>query len=1420
MEDWGSLKPGYIGATQRATDAAIIKRNSGMRYNGDEVVAYWDWKGTTGTDATRKKYPYALVFKNPAYWETPPETWTEEDLVPNDSRMYQTKLVLWRLLQNRDLFKNFRFGLATTFLSLGNPETVWNHGTHYGINRPRQDMNGIFKVYPFGANTWTTSFFDADRNAYKNYPQTAVTAYLKPGSGKERVKYVNGTMHGPITGQIETQYAIHGQYYTIWHNMRYQSSYATRNRGSESNEGTYTYGKVDDYEPAGWGSGNNTAHYLSYGTKNRENLDRIMYKLFNRASLHVPIADSEFVWEKGAVSMDQVEKFRMWIDGIADLRSAGPNKPATDAFSYNNGSTSGLTGSFRDNQFHYYNQPEIGVAGVFALAQAIYPDPTTTFQQATAVAPMPLHLDRDYYIKNGWVWYSCKDANVNYRYDYRRASSELDCIGPPVARYNSGSGEAAGSVIDFFSPRKFEFKGSASGSYPPTLTREPAISKSAKGASAVNTINSPNDLADVSFPITNSCEDNWLIVVASGAEPKVEDQTKYYTYEAWEAVKNLYDSTNKENKGLAPNPNGPKGSFKAAYEPVTAIKYEYAKNKDGSLALDKSGNPIRTRKGFGSIDLDNPIRTIVIGIVASENDPNVGDNAAVKGEIKTMRKNLTRMAMAGRGYSAAEILAINEDNYMDAPVKPYFADNVESLRIAFEAALSVVTPPEPEEIASGALAQDRTAIDHDSAGLYPAYFRKSYNDQWIGELRRYVPVFDDKGAIISMNGVGSWELGKRLLAQRNTRGGLETERWNAAAKKFVEITKSDAESSDLFGLDGRLVVADTFGRPAFNEAMLEWFRGYDYSYLNARAYPRENILADFGQSAIALVQKPVSSDTLPGYKDWAAEEEAKRNDSVIYAQTNDGVLRLVNPQTGNQIRAILPPPALLPTRLASLKTKPGAEDNLIWMDVVDEHGGIRSNSAFTLDGSLQLRRFDSGGWKSFLLGTLGRGGDGLYMLDVSNHDDPKFLWYKEHALGRVVSMGAEDDFPAWSGAAGAGDDEPFLKLGNNSPKPAMGVTKRENAEPLNFIALPGGAQDKIDLANNGTVGAALLFLDPADGSVIRAFDGASLGAGWRVGTGERGDRPYMGMMVSEPTLQIPRGNLPYERYLTGRVYTADNRGNIFVTRLADDDGSAMPPRRWDIRTAATLQPNAANGRAENYAIPHGVALMSDDRTTYIAGGTSDVSLKESAEGIGNASQMLFSFEFADGETGTISRGDIEELDAAAGARSQPDKKGWYIPLEKSVGYGDEYVSAKPVVVGGTMYAATFMYTKINIEDAEDLCNASHMNMNGRARIYAADVKNGSPGRWKKDGAPVKYLEIDGVKIEGITTVTNEKGVSSLLMSLRKFSPLSEETKKALDENGINVLSGLDALSFIAQQGGPGITNIPPGDSILLYWTTK
>ena len=1477
----------------------------GVDYNGEPVLAKW---GYTSSVKAAKAYPYALVFKDPQYWTKPPSSWDEDALVPNDSRMYQTKLVLWNLLSDKDTFKNLRIGMATTFLSPANLErsvqqrSLHQHGIAWDQN---PDTNGVFKVFPFGANIRTKSYFDEEGRAYMNksvpvdkwagseyvysrrnppmlnemlgtkYPITSTaklkelrdkikisnkagnvtydydkgfnTAKAADGKAYSRVRYENGTMRGSTTGEVEAFIHVHGQSYPLWHNYVTHANYMTMNDdGTEPDawwsngavpaldtaipdEGPGPGGREHDNLPLLFGKYNNTytnAKNKSYRSAG-EVWDRPMYKLMRRGSLWLPILDADYVWEKGGKKIDQIEKFKLWINGVADIKSAGRTVDTTwvedtwdnvtdglGAGSSHNPTADKRTQSNRDNQFYWYNDPEIGMAGQFGLAQAIFPDPTE-YDYTPRHQKQKLELDRAYYRKKGYVWYSKRDVNVNYNYDFRRNSQEYDTTAYPRARFNRGSGEAAGSVLDFFSPKiGYSFKGSSvarDGDHADYLSTSLAQIWDTKGRHTIAT----TDLHKVSFPIRNACENNWVIVIASGAEPKVMDDA--YTYHSWEAIKNLYDATDKNNKG----------GRKAAYEPVTRIKPRVL-DKEPNAGTEK-GRAL-TANDLETIDLDTPLRTLVIGIVAHPDDDDVNDNAAVRDDVMRMRDNLNKMARAGQGKDID-----------DKSVNAYFADDVQSLKEAVRDAITYIDIHE-EQTGKGPMLETPSADDilnQDSSqyDFYYSSFKIRRDNVWEGYLKRLsIDEAQDGEPVVREK----WELNKKLLGGRDASQGITWRNlvsWNGKEGSFARITRGSDEFKSFTGLSPQNVSATTlvpekekpFDNHAADLAFYDWFNGYERSYTQGKDFKRANILADLGQQGVAMLSDPPVGMGLPGYPEWAEKRNLGTNKQppMMYLQTNDGILHAVEPETGNEIKAVIPPPMLLPSRLATMKTRVYDGGKLYWMDVEAdestlEEGDVtqkRANPSYLLDGALIAQRLpnsDGTTWHTYLFGALGRGGRGLYALNADSYANPSFLWYKEKIGAKLASMTKSESKPS-SEQAPAGNEMFWMKLGLNSPKPAIGVTG-DPKSMSSFIAMAGGFDDAADMSRNGRDGAVLMFIDPEDGSVIRGFGSGEVDSSMRVGQGEVGSAPYMGMMVSEPTLLRSEQGNAYAPYLTGAVYAADNRGSIFGLEMEKEQiGKKIAPiskNDWKLKTLATLQSRQelSSGLANSYAVPHGVTASRINGSIWLAGGTSDIYVTRNSKAnpdgkLRNASQMIFSFKTEKSQSAVYTRDDLKALKADGRDVLAPGDtaRGWRMDLLPAKGNNSaEYVSAKPLMVGRVMYIPTFVEKKMDITDPDALCDISPRTY-GEARIYAVYTDSGAP-YWDAVG---RFSVIDGIKITGLSAPTRRgrRRVTGIYDNLTGKVPNTDKVP------GSEHIPGTPIFHF-DHNGG---VNMKPGEDMIYYW---
>jgi hypothetical protein len=286
--------------------------------------------------------------------------------------------------------------------------------------------------------------------------------------------------------------------------------------------------------------------------------------------------------------------------------------------------------------------------------------------------------------------------------------------------------------------------------------------------------------------------------------------------------------------------------------------------------------------------------------------------------------------------------------------------------------------------------------------------------------------------------------------------------------------------------------------------------------------------------------------------------------------------------------------------------------------------------------------------------------------------------------------------------------------------------------------------------------------------------------------------------------------------------------------MENNDGSSLQPSGWYIRTAATLQPKTwgSAGTDRNFAIPHGVALGSGKNdTVWLIGGTSNVEIEKGGEvknGDGAIGQMLFSVKTPmkpGAADGTIYRDDLYALKMHSNDSAPPDSKGWYMALDTVASaqqkiIADEAATARPVVLGNTMYVSTYTLSGIDLTRAEDICNASARTVSGYSRLYALDIRNGaSVFRGKNDSKP-RFIQASGVKITGVTTLRNNDGSYTLAYTydLQGRSPADDPHFMELIRNNDGDIH--DGVIYMRVKGGRTPRAIPAGSSVIYYWTTK
>ena len=209
---------------------------------------------------------------------------------------------------------------------------------------------------------------------------------------------------------------------------------------------------------------------------------------------------------------------------------------------------------------------------------------------------------------------------------------------------------------------------------------------------------------------------------------------------------------------------------------------------------------------------------------------------------------------------------------------------------------------------------------------------------------------------------------------------------------------------------------------------------------------------------------PISSDATKSYARFRADLKNRRR--IVYVGANDGMLHAFDAGTGvssfdvTAIRSSTPEPATScgPTCRARSRRRLSALTN--------------PNYEFTpyVDNSPVVRDvFFGGRWRTILVGSLRRGGQGLFALDITNPN------VTEADAASLVLWEFSDDHPTLTEAR---------RLGYTFGRP--NIARLANDKWV--VVIPGGYNNEIADGAQGDGSSSLFVLDIVDGSLIREFN--------------------------------------------------------------------------------------------------------------------------------------------------------------------------------------------------------------------------------------------------------------------------------------------------------------------------------------------
>lgn len=394
---------------------------------------------------------------------------------------------------------------------------------------------------------------------------------------------------------------------------------------------------------------------------------------------------------------------------------------------------------------------------------------------------------------------------------------------------------------------------------------------------------------------------------------------------------------------------------------------------------------------------------------------------------------------------------------------------------------------------------------------------------------------------------------------------------------------------------------------------------------------RSGLLGDVVNSQPVFVGTPNSrlyyGATFNGatsYANFAASMTTRT--PTLYVGANDGMLHGFNANTGVESYAFVP-------------------DAVI-------HAGLKAFSAtdyehqYFVDGEITVADAYGGsstGWRTVLIGTMGRGGRAIFALDVTDPADVKFLWERNSS-----------QIPA---------------LGNVLGKPV--IAQVDNGEWKVLIGNgPNSTSDE----------ASLIMID--------VFDGTSA----VVNTGTSGSNGLSAVYTWDSNGDG----------LIDQAYAGDLRGNLW--RFSDLGGSPIASKLFVAKDASgavqpiTAAPLAAKNRSTGdiwVFIGTGQYLSQTDTTDHQV--QTWYGLIDRGSPIGSRTNLLERSIVSEGEINGFGARVIDEGNAA----QLDDKEGWFIDLESPLNGAEGERMVVPNQFQGSVLLGT-----TRIPDGSDPCNPS------------------------------------------------------------------------------------------------------------------
>jgi hypothetical protein len=369
--------------------------------------------------------------------------------------------------------------------------------------------------------------------------------------------------------------------------------------------------------------------------------------------------------------------------------------------------------------------------------------------------------------------------------------------------------------------------------------------------------------------------------------------------------------------------------------------------------------------------------------------------------------------------------------------------------------------------------------------------------------------------------------------------------------------------------------------------LLNFVRGIDsYNEDSITGSLRQSFLADTFHSDLVYVGAPSSSTSTSNiyseayfryqnkYQDF--KDKWKDREERLYVGANDGMLHAFDKNLNHMWSFI--PPAILP-KLRSLQGPSG-----------------KSNSQFLVDGPVVVKDVyihATKEWKTVLIGGLGWGGRGYYVLDITDEWNPKHLFsFENDYKNKQVIYWSETGYKRTYDYAGAPDNLDYSNIGNTWVRPSIMLLPYQDETLSTFkqrytmvfgAGYSGGLAT--DLGNYVYVldfePSSSTYTDPVYGGSYRTYSGGNVLKKVEIPKDSSSDIPA-GVTANMTVVGADNISIPTDKtsltYYGGMAYFLDLQGQFWKLDLSKTSLTEANSTMYSLNKAFRTEGTVANDR--------------------------------------------------------------------------------------------------------------------------------------------------------------------------------------------------------------------------------------------------